>query len=76
MKMIPTTTSVFVLQVTLLALHNVANGLELDITEPQSIRDVSANIAYGMKSCYTGNNTGDVTGNSNGFYLCIECNGS
>ncbi|KAB2575306.1 putative glycosyl hydrolase family 76 protein [Lasiodiplodia theobromae] len=44
-------------------LLSTTNALELDITQPDSIRDAASNIAYGMMSWYTGNNTGDVPGN-------------
>lgn len=43
-------------------LLSTTNALELDITQPDSIRDAASNIAYGMMSWYTGNNTGDVPG--------------
>ncbi|OJD35966.1 glycosyl hydrolase family 76 [Diplodia corticola] len=46
----------------LLSSH-ATQALQLDITQAQSIRDASSNIAFGMMSWYTGNNTGDVPGN-------------
>ncbi|KAL1614922.1 hypothetical protein SLS54_009371 [Diplodia seriata] len=48
---------------TILFASHATQALQLDVTQAQSIRDASSNIAYGMMKWYTGNNTGDVPGN-------------
>ncbi|KAK9772370.1 putative Family 76 glycosyl hydrolase [Seiridium cardinale] len=40
-----------------------ALAVDLDITSPDSIKEASATMAWGLVKFYTGNNTGDVPGN-------------
>ncbi|KAF2137585.1 glycoside hydrolase family 76 protein [Aplosporella prunicola CBS 121167] len=41
----------------------VADAVEIDIQDAQSVRDAAASVAFDMMKYYTGNNTGDVPGN-------------
>lgn len=62
--MLSTKVGLLALQVVFFSFHHAAHALGLDVTQAQSIKDVTSNIAYGMMSYYTGNNTGDVPGNN------------
>lgn len=44
-------------------LASQAAGIDVQIDDPQSIKDTTSTIAYNMMKYYTGNNTGDVPGN-------------
>ncbi|KEY73395.1 hypothetical protein S7711_01506 [Stachybotrys chartarum IBT 7711] len=44
-------------------LTNQVNGIPLDISDDDSVREAAATIAYGLMRYYTGNNTGDNPGN-------------
>ena len=44
-------------------LASQAAGLDVNVDDPNSIKEVTSTIAYGMMKYYTGNNTGDVPGN-------------
>lgn len=44
-------------------LASQAVGLQVDLDNPDSIKETTSTIAYGMMKYYTGNNTGDNPGN-------------
>lgn len=44
-------------------LASQAAGLDVNVDDPNSIKEVTSTIAYGMMKYYTGNHTGDVPGN-------------
>ncbi|KAL2760435.1 glycoside hydrolase family 76 protein [Sodiomyces alcalophilus JCM 7366] len=44
-------------------LGNAARAIEVNLDDPQSVKDAASTIAFGLMSYYTGNNTGDVPGN-------------
>ncbi|KAI0157264.1 glycoside hydrolase family 76 protein [Xylariaceae sp. FL1272] len=44
-------------------LNSAANGLQLDISSDDSIKQTASTVAYGLLKYYTGNVTGDTPGN-------------